>query len=285
MILYMDIKKLFPDSLCFKNDRKYHEIFKNIKPLIVTQIQEALKTRSIKQTGRPITTDFNKFVDALFFLCESGSQSHFVKDVFGIPKATYYRYLKIIGEYQILQKVYNSMIDSVPVSEPLITVKSMRGSEGLGRSATDRGRKGLKVSLICDTKRIARIVHIGRANTHDSKLLIHTIEKFQTPKQTVKCLCDAGYVGQQLSCECMKKNLRLVVKPKRVGRSGKMSHYLNPEDEQDLKKYRNQIELLNGNIRRFRSLMIKWVVTIATYECCAFMYYWLSDIFELLKIN
>ena len=237
----MDIKKLFPDSLCFKNDRKYHEIFKNIKPLIVTQIQEALKTRSIKQTGRPITTDFNKFVDALFFLCESGSQSHFVKDVFGIPKATYYRYLKIIGEYQILQKVYNSMIDSVPVSEPLITVKSMRGSEGLGRSATDRGRKGLKVSLICDTKRIARIVHIGRANTHDSKLLIHTIEKFQTPKQTVKCLCDAGYVGQQLSCECMKKNLRLVVKPKRVGRSGKMSHYLNPEDEQDLKKYRNQI--------------------------------------------
>ena len=49
----------------------------------------------------------------------------------------------------------------------------MRGSEGLGRNATDRGynsRKGLKVSLICDTNRIVKAVHLehgSKANTHE----------------------------------------------------------------------------------------------------------------------
>jgi len=234
-----------------------------------------LKSRSIKQTGRPITTDFNKFLDALFFLCESGSQSHYVKDLFGISKGTFYRYLKLLSDYQILKNVFEVVIKSVPLSGPLITdtftVKSMRGSLGLGCSATDRGRKGLKVSLICDTKRITRTVHIGTANTHDSKLLVQTTINFQQPNEPVRCLCDAGYIGKQLAIECMKKNLKLVVKPKKVGRKGQLSHHLNDNDEMDLKKYRNQIELLNGNIRRFRGLMIKWVTTITTYQSFLFV--------------
>ena len=40
------------------------------------------------------------------------------------------------------------------------TVKSMDGSEGLGRSCTDRGRKGLKVSLICDQNLVTHAIHL-----------------------------------------------------------------------------------------------------------------------------
>ena len=45
----------------------------------------------------------------------------------------------------------------------------MRGSEGLGRNATDRGYNSRK-GLICDTNRIVKAVHLGhgsKANTHE----------------------------------------------------------------------------------------------------------------------
>lgn len=75
----------------------------------------------------------------------------------------------------------------------------MKGSEGLGRNATDRGRKWLKVSLICYTDCIVKAVNIGKANTHDTKLLLETIDQIPKPldvEQTLTCLCDAGYVGK-----------------------------------------------------------------------------------------
>jgi len=46
----MDIINLFPDSIRFKGDGKYHEIFKGLKPMIINKIHEVLKSRSIKQT-------------------------------------------------------------------------------------------------------------------------------------------------------------------------------------------------------------------------------------------
>lgn len=265
------LKNIITNIHLDKNDKKYLEVFKGLKPLIITKIQDVLISRRIKQTGRPITTNFDRFLDALFFLCDSGAQSHYVKEHYGISKGTFYRYLKLITEYHILEDLYHEIIKNIPIVEPLITdtftVKSMRGNDGLGRNPTDRGRKGLKVSIICDTNRVSRTVHIGGANTHDSKMLINTIDSFPIQKRPIKCLCDAGYVGKQLAIDCMDKNLRLIVKPKKVGKKGKISHHIDLIDQDMLKKHRNQIELLNGNIRRFRGLMIKWVTTITSYRC------------------
>jgi len=256
------------------NDKKYSKIFKELKPFIIERIHMVLINRRIKQTGRPITTNFDQLLDALFYLCDSGAQTHYITEHYGISKGTFYRYLKMISEHHILEDLYQSIIEHIPLTEHLITdtfnVKSMRGSDGLGRNPTDRGRNGLKVSVICDTNRITREIHIGSANTHDSKLLLPTIKHHQGLKslqEPIKCLCDAGYVGHQLACECQKENISLIVRPKKVGKSGRWSHQLNHIDQIALDKYRNRIELLNGNIRRFRGLMVKWVTTISTYHC------------------
>lgn len=257
--------------------QKYFEVFKRLKPLFIERIHTFLETRTLYHTGRPITTDFNKFFDALFFIVESGSQIRYVKEAYGIPKSTFYRYLKIITEHNILKNIYEDILktqkdslQNTPLIADTFTIKSMRGSIGLGPSATDRGRKGLKVSLICDTKRVVRAVHIGKANTHDTKLLLDTIDQIDLPiepNQVITCLCDSGYVGRKLRRVCREKHFRLIVKPRRTREKGKMTHVLLKTDAQLLKEKRNQIELLNGHIRRFRSLMIKWVQNITTYEC------------------
>jgi len=49
-------------------------------------------------------------------------------------------------------------------------VKSIDGSQGFGRNPTDRGRKGLKVSLICDKNLVTHAVHVVGANIHDAKI-------------------------------------------------------------------------------------------------------------------
>ena len=80
----------------------------------------------------------------------------------------------------------------------------------------------------------------------------------------VDCLCDAGYVGQTLNKYCETKNYHLIVKPRNKLRK---THVISEIDADHLKKFRNRIELLNQNIRRYRALMIKWV---SIYQCFLF---------------
>lgn len=254
-----------------KSDGVYRKIFDTLKPLIIEKIIDFLSHRQIRHTGRPITTDFNRFLDALYFISESGAQFKYVTNVTGISKGTFYRYLKLVSENNIINDVYEQAIQNYPLADLLITdtctIKSMNGSVGLGRNPTDRGRQGLKFSLISDTNRVVRAVTIAGANRHDSQLLVETIDQLDPPSNMVTCLCDSGYVGKKLRETCRSKNFRLIVKPRRTVKLGKMTHVLLKKDAELLRKNRNQIELLNGQIRRFRGLMIKWVRHISIYTC------------------
>ena len=89
------------------------------------------------------------------------------------------------------------------------------------------------------------------------------MDQITRPKILTRCLCDSGYVGRKLKKVCREKQFRLIVKPRRTLKKSKMTHVLLKTDAQLLKEKRNQIELLNGHIRRFRSLMIKWVQSVS----------------------
>jgi len=267
----MDLEKLFK-NFPSNRGRIYFDVFNVLKPLMLQELRNLIIGNRKRQTGRPLTTDLGKILDAFFYLCETGSQIHYVWDIFGIPKSTFYRYFKLINDSKLFELFYQQIVTQKTLPTTLITdtfiVKSMRGSDGLGRNPVDRGRKGLKVSLICDTNYVTHAVHVAPANVHDSKLLIPTIRKlpnYQEHKKDIICLSDSGYVGKDLTIECQKHGLRLVAKPKKVGRNGKMSHTLTTSETQLLQKFRTRIELLNGNIRRFRGLMIKWVQSIGSY--------------------
>jgi len=87
----------------------------------------------------------------------------------------------LISSSGLLESIYSDIVINymaIGRNDCLITdtftVKSMDGSEGLGRNPTDRGRKGFKVSLICDQNLITHAVHFEPANIHDSKILEKT---------------------------------------------------------------------------------------------------------------
>ena len=110
-------------------------------------------------------------------MADNGLKMSYIKDQFGIAKNTYYYYFNLIAKYQILEQLYRELIvenTTLGKNDFIITdtftVKSMGGSQGLGRNPTDRGRKGLTVSLICDQKLVAHAVHVVGANIHDAKI-------------------------------------------------------------------------------------------------------------------
>lgn len=269
----MDFSQIFREIKIKKNCPIYEQIFESLKPSIIQKIQEYLQTRVLIKTGRPRTIDLGRFLDAVYFLMDSGSQMRYVSKLFQIPKSTFSRYFKLIQEQRIIENIYYESIQDItldPIENCLITdtfiVKSMNGHEGTGRNPTDRGRKGIIVSLVSDDNLITHDLVIGPANQVDVKFLEKSVDKITKLERHLKCLADAGYVGHDIRLKCLKKRIDLIARPRKT-RSGNLTHHLSAENLTLLKEKRNRIELLNSHIRRHRGLMIKWVRNILSYRC------------------
>jgi hypothetical protein len=185
----------------------------------------------------------------------------------------------LVVKTKFLENIYKEFIKIYTENQTVsylitdtFTVKSMDGSEGLGRSCTDRGRNGLKVSLICDQNLVTHAIHLESANRHDSKILIPTIHDSISNLKGKCCLADAGYAGSKYISTVEKQTgIRLLSKPKKTNNKLKMSHYVSPQESDMIQKNRNNIERLNGNIRNFRGLMIKYTKKISTYKTLLFV--------------
>jgi hypothetical protein len=209
-------------------------------------------------------------------MSDNGLKTCNIRRSFGIARSTFYQYYTLVSNGELLEKIHAEIVRKYTLAAPppldflitdTFTVKSMNGSEGLGRSPTDRGRKGLKVSLICDQNLVTHAVSLSPANCHDSKILEETISSSITNITGMKCLADSGYAGSKYLTRIRKTTgLNLVSKPKKTRDHSKMSHTVSDTDHILLEKKRNHIERLNGNIRNFRGLMIKYTRNISTYK-------------------
>jgi hypothetical protein len=250
--------------------QKYMETFQKFIPLIHQRLLEKIQDQKTgsPNVGSPLTTDLKLLIEAVFFVCDSGAQHKWVKHFYGIPGTTYIRYRNML--LPILDDLYSDLVRDLPITEALITdtftVKSMDGQEGVGSNPTDRGRNGFKVSLICDTNRIVRNIDFDKASVHDHDIFQNTIQTIEPFQSQIQCLADSGYVGRSLRELCSSKNIKLIAKPRKK-RNGHLTHFLTSKETKLLKRRRNQIELLNGHIRKFRSLMIKWTKKMDSYKC------------------
>jgi hypothetical protein len=262
------------------SSKKYQTVFERLKPHIKSKIIEYLDNLKNNNRGRKRSFDLDVFLDCLFFMSDNGLKTFNIKKIFGIAKSTFYHYYMLVSTGDLLEKIHAEIVKeyvrTVPSPDFLITdtftVKSMNGSEGLGRNPTDRGRKGLKVSLICDQNLVTHAVSLSPANCHDSKILEETISSSITNIKGIKCLADSGYSGHKYLSKIRKTTgLNLVSKPMRTRDHSKMSHTVSETDHILLEKKRNYIERLNGNIRNFRGLMVKYTKNISTYKTLLFV--------------
>lgn len=256
-----------------KSSNIYKDIYNRLKICFKQRIEPFIDNMKRTNRGRKRTIVWDKFFDCLFGISDNGLKMSYIKDYYHFSKSTYYYYFDLITRTHFLEKIYNEIVTDHYKMNPVeylitdtFTVKSMDGSDGLGRNPTDRGRKGFKVSLICDQNLITHAVHLETANTHDSKILLPTITSSILDLKGKTCLADSGYAGRNyISNINGKTEVRLISKPKRTTNKLIMSHTISAEDSDLLNRKRNHIERLNGNIRRFRGLMIKYTKKISSY--------------------
>lgn len=298
-----------PTSINVENEEKASlQEFKLLKPQIKERFTAYLDkdrvTENGKLAGRPREFNIDLFLDVFFQFVDNGCKTCYVKTYFPSIAGSYKRYSRLLVESKIPSDMNSEFLSQRRLANTLICdsflVKSIDGSEELGKNPTDRGRNGVKVTFLCETSGIIPRHGVFPANTAENTTLTSLIEK--PFDKRIRIIADSGFNGADMAAYCATRHIRLITKPSIIGpkkgyfqsficanckkgkkcTNGKLcinskkrmdfttrryTHTLRSRDRQLLKKYRNRVELVNANIRRYRGINIKCVKRIATYRC------------------
>lgn len=72
-------------------------------------------------------------------------------------------------------------------------VKNAYGRQGLGRSPVDRGRKGLKISILADANGMVHNIQSDAANVSDFKLFTPMLTSILINLRRIEVFADKGY--------------------------------------------------------------------------------------------
>ena len=132
-----------------------------------------------------------------------------------------------------------------------------------GRNPTDRGKLGVKRSILSDRRGMPIGLTISGANTHDQKLLLATLDSvpLRRPKRSGRRqhLCgDLGY-----DCELLRQRLR---------RRGYVPHIKSRGQEQAEKRSRGKrarrwvVERIASWLNRYRRILVRWEKKADNYQ-------------------
>lgn len=303
MIAKEFIKQLPPNDPITKNTCT-RQIYSHLKSTIKNKFDNYLNSLKKSKAGRPRTFKLELFCDAFFNLVDSGSKMSSLSETFPTVSGSFKRYLKLFVQSDILTQLNESVTKiHKPTNHLLVdsfVVKSCDGSELTGKNYLDRGRKGVKVTIISDLNNIVRKWDIFPANKGETGCLESLVNDNPLGKRTV--LADSGYIGKEIQQFCSSRKIRLVAQPRSTypkkglpkkfickgcrtkkkcsngvacvnskkyrdpTKGPKMTHELTDQDHKLLKRYRNKVEHVNGYLRRFRGVNIKYSKSIGTYR-------------------
>lgn len=129
-----------------------------------------------------------------------------------------------------------------------------------GRNPTDRGKQGVKRSLLTDANGLPLSVVVAGANTHDIKLVSATLDALETgrPGKRLHLCMDKGYDAEWLETDL--KNRRYV------------PHIRSRKEESEIirtsgfKARRWVVERTHSWLNRFRRILIRWEKKVENYE-------------------
>jgi len=264
----MQISALFNNFIKCDKSNNSENVYDILKPYFIEQFN---KQFPVKSTGRPRITDLGKIFDAIFAVAEEGIKTRNIKKYFDVPKSTYNRFLKLIKETDFFGNIHKSIVidrlnNDKAVITDTFTVKSCDGSDCVGSNSTDKGRNGIKSSLITSFEDGVPLEYsVHPANEHDSKILQKMEFTNEHHGKIKKIYADSAYIGKPLKTHCKQHNICVISVPRRT-RSGKLTHYVQTYEKENLKK-RWRIERTIGCLRQFRGISIKRMKFINTYTC------------------
>ena len=134
-----------------------------------------------------------------------------------------------------------------------------------GKNPTDRGKQGVKRSILTDARGVPLAIVVAEANIHDSKLLAITLSsiivKRPSPKQVRQhLLADKAYADQATRKAVAKRGYEAHIPQKENAR------LRIPRKPGRRKSRRWVIERTFGNVNRARAVLVRWEKEPENYE-------------------
>jgi len=301
----MSFKRLIDDFKSITKGSLSRKGYLALKPILIRNFQTFLDSRKTSNAGRKRKFPLDVFFEAFYQMVDNATKFENLYICFPSIAGSFKRYLKHLSYSKILNQLNCELLATKPVRSPNIidsfVVKSCDGSESTGPNYLDRGRKGVKVTLIADLNQVIENFGIFPANIGEGECCKRLLTKKPFEKQ-ITLLADAGYVGKNLADFCSKQRVRLVANPRQTvpkkgypadfkcvgcqkrnkcnngvtcvnsknyrdpSKGPKMTHTISKRDALMLEKERSKIEWTNGRIRRYRGVNVKYVKKISTFE-------------------
>lgn len=129
-----------------------------------------------------------------------------------------------------------------------------------GRNPTDRGKQGVKRSLMTDANGLPLALVVSGANTHDIKLVEETLDSLQTgrPGYSLRLCMDKGYEAEWLENSLKARRYE--------------PHIQSRKEESEalkntgFKAHRWVVERTHSWMNRFRRVLTRWEKKVENYE-------------------
>ena len=227
---------------------------KSISPELWNEIEKILPKKKCN-IGRP-EKDLKQTFLGIVYILKNGSLWHELPEKFGKPSTVHGKFMKwcrfgifqkiikTARKYYIQRKKHKSWyaFDTLVKKAPLASFS--------GNNPTDRGKKGVKQTILVDEKGAPLYVDLAPANVHDSKLLKPIINKLRKTKRKRILAADSAFDAKMLYEICDSKNIKLDAATNIRRSPNKPKHY--PQD-------RWIVERTFGWLSWYRGLKICWV--------------------------
>ena len=213
--------------------------------------------------GRPRESD-RKMMDAIFYVLKTGCQWKALPRCMGAPSTVHDRFQEW-REAGVFKKMWQKGLDIYDEVTGIdwewqsmdgVMTKAPLGGEATGPNPTDRGKLGVKRSILTDGNGIPISVTVDKANRHDMKLAIPTLDEIVTDRpdpdeQEQNISLDKGYDFDEVRSGADER--------------GYIGHIRSRGEEKQMKEeipgYRARrwvVERTHSWMNRFRRLLVRW---------------------------
>ena len=165
-----------------------------------TELQHRIEDLySTNRKRRPMQLDIREGIDCLFRLVRTGMQWREVS-IASVSYITLFTHVHRWVDAGLFQATYASLLaryatghDQKYYIVDSSHVKNAYGRQGLGRSPVDRGRKGLKISILADANGMVHNIQSDAANVSDFKLFTPMLTSILINLRRIEVFADKGY--------------------------------------------------------------------------------------------
>ena len=212
--------------------------------------------------GRP-ESDKRKALLGIFHILRTGSQWRLLPKEFGKPSTVHGKFMKWSRDgifkhiFQCAKEFYSKQnkeniwhaIDASHSKAPLANFS--------GKSPVDRGKRGIKRTILVDRKGATLAFEVSAGNVHDSRLFTDIVKQIKPKKKPQILVADSAYDCKKFTIICAKKKIAFI--PATNRRRNKNIRVISPP-------HRWIVERTFGWFSWYRSLKTCWSKTKIAYE-------------------